>query len=100
MRWALQTASGGDVITFDPEVFPPGDPATIYLVSELPPIIQGNLTIDASNLFLILDGNNAGNNLMTGLKIHPGNNLIMGLQIVNLKKFRNQSKWGSPLQNY
>ena len=23
LRWALQTAQSGDVITFDPEVFPP-----------------------------------------------------------------------------
>ena len=32
LRWALQAAGSGDVTTFDPAVFPPNDPAVIYLI--------------------------------------------------------------------
>ncbi len=86
MRWALQAARSGDVITFDPEVFPPTDPATIYLQSELPPITQGNLTIDASNAGVILDGSNiqAKGDLWThGISISSDGNTVQGLQITN-----------------
>ena len=49
LRQALLNAQRGDTITFDPAVFPPSAPATIYLSSQLPPITQGNLMTDASN---------------------------------------------------
>jgi len=51
LRQALLDAQSGDIITFDPAVFPPRAPATIYLTSSLPLISQGNLKIDASNVF-------------------------------------------------
>ena len=56
LRWALQTARRGDVITFDSEIFPPNDPATIRVTSVLPSLAQGYLTIDGSNVGVILDG--------------------------------------------
>ena len=35
LRRALLDAQSGDTITFDPVVFPPSDPATIYLTSSI-----------------------------------------------------------------
>jgi hypothetical protein len=49
LRECLQTAGAGDTITFDPTVFPPQAPRSIWLSTPLPSITQGNLTIDASN---------------------------------------------------
>lgn len=82
-RWALQTARSGDTITFDPEVFFPGDPATIYPRSELPPIHCGNLTIDASNAGVIIDGSDVPSDWNNGLQVYSSHNTIMGLQVVN-----------------
>ena len=59
LRQAMLDAKPYDVIGFDPSVFPPGAPATIFITSELPQIRQGNLTIDASNAGVILDGRDA-----------------------------------------
>ena len=60
LRQALLDAPSGDTITFDPAVFPPGSPVTITLTSRLPHITQGNLTIDASDAGVILDGGSIG----------------------------------------
>ncbi len=89
LRRALQEARPGDVITFDPWVFPPNDPATIYVESNLPPIYQGNITIDASNAGVILDGSRAKekDNFLEGLWIESPDNVVMGLQIVNFRLF-------------
>jgi len=83
LRWALETTRSGDIITFDPDVFPPDDPATIYPRSELPPISCGHLTIDASNAGVILDGSEMGGDWGIGLEIRSDENAIYGLQIVN-----------------
>ena len=83
LRWALQTAQSGDVITFDPEVFPPKNPATIYPRSELPQIHCGNLTIDASNAGVIIDGINVPGDWNNGLQVYSDRNIVMGLQIVS-----------------
>jgi len=57
LRHALLNATTGDTIRFDTSVFPPTAPATIALTSEsLPWLTQGNLTIDASDAGVILDG--------------------------------------------
>jgi len=83
LRWALQTACAGDVITFDPTIFPPDDPATIHVRSELPFIRQGNLLIDAGDAGLILDGSNCSSGCMVGLEVQSDNNRIQGLQILS-----------------
>jgi len=79
LRQAMLDARRGDVITFDPLIFPPNFPTSIILTSSLPEISQGNLTIDASNAGVILDGS-----LVTGhgLSISSNSNTIRGLQIV------------------
>lgn len=60
LRQALLDAQSGDAITFDPAVFPPSAPVTVSLTSALPDINQGDLTVDASNVGVILDGSNIG----------------------------------------
>lgn len=83
LRDALRQARSGDTITFDPTVFPPNNSATIYVRSELPFILRDNLTIDASNAGVILDGDNCSGGCVVGLEIHSNGNTIRGLQIIN-----------------
>lgn len=84
LRQALLDAQRGDTITFDPTVFSPNAPATIYVTSSLPNITQGNLTIDGSNAGVILDGSSIPSigDLISGLEINSDGNIIQGLQIV------------------
>ena len=84
LRQALLDAQNGDTITFDPAVFPPDAPVTIFTTSGLPQITQGNLTIDASNAGVILDGRNAHGEWQAGLEIVSSDaNIIRGLHITN-----------------
>ena len=85
LRWALLMARPGDVIKFDPTVFPPDDPATIHPLTELPPITCGGVTIDASDAGVIIDGSKVPGDWNNGLQVYSGNNVVMGLQIVNFK---------------
>jgi hypothetical protein len=83
LREAIENALPGDSITFDSSVFPPTNPDTITLASGLPELSQGNLTIDASDAGVILDGSMITTpELVDGLSIHSNNNIIRGLQIV------------------
>ncbi len=84
LRQALQDAEQHDTITFDTNVFPPGSPVTIYLTSGLPELTQGNLTIDASDSGVILDGSKMTTpDPIHGLSISSNNNTIRGLQLVS-----------------
>src|SRR3990172_7931110 len=84
LRQALLDAQNGDTITFDPAVFPPDAPVTIFTTSGLPQITQGNLTIDASNAGVILDGRNAHGEWQAGLEIVSSDaNIFRGLHITN-----------------
>lgn len=81
LRWVLDNARSGDVISFDPVIFPPESPSAINLISALPALTQGNLTIDASTTGVILNGSSLpeGEN---GLVITSNGNVIKGLQIL------------------
>jgi tetratricopeptide (TPR) repeat protein len=84
LRQALLHARRGHTITFDPEIFPPGNPTTIFLTSDdLPTISQGGITIDASNAGVILDGSKLGSGEYFGLVLRSDHNTVMGLQIIN-----------------
>ena len=89
LRQALLDAKSGDTITFDTAVFPPNAPVTIYLNNEdndsaLPNITQGNITIDASDAGVILDGSNIEGDWVNGLEIYSSSgSIVRGLQIVN-----------------
>jgi hypothetical protein len=80
----IQSAASGSVITFDPSVFPPSHPATIFVRNGLPALGQGNITIDGSDAGVILDGTNAPKNA-SGLNISSTGNVVRGLQIVNFQ---------------
>jgi hypothetical protein len=82
LRQALHDARYGDVIQFDPVVFPPEAPATIAVKSELPHLTVGNVTLDASNAGVILDGSQIAGDWIAGLQIvESSNNTIQGLVI-------------------
>jgi hypothetical protein len=83
LRQALQDAKDSDTITFDPAVFPPDVPVTIFVRSEeLPHIRANNLTLDASDAGVILDGSQVPGEWVAGLQIVSSeSNAIMGLQI-------------------
>ncbi|MCH8070011.1 MAG: right-handed parallel beta-helix repeat-containing protein [Candidatus Marinimicrobia bacterium] len=82
LREAIGSALSGDSITFDPSVFPPAAPDTIFLTSELPRILQGNLVIDASDAGVIIDGSMITTPEAYGFSISSNNNIIRGLQIL------------------
>ncbi len=72
------------MITFDHLAFPANAPAAIYLKSGLPEIVQGHLTIDASNAGVILDGSRIETEeWCSALRVFSSGNLIRGLQIRN-----------------
>src|SRR6266511_436651 len=83
LRQALLDAGPGDVITFDPAVFPPDAPTAVSLSSELPHVI-GNLTIDGSDAGVILDGAKLPRGkFISGLVIDSDGSRIFGLQVIN-----------------
>ena len=83
LRQALLDAQYGDTITFDPVVFPPTTPVTISLTSALPQIHQGNLTLDASNAGVILDGTSVPGTWVGGVQVVSNGNTVQGLQVTN-----------------
>jgi parallel beta-helix repeat protein len=83
LRQALFSAQPGDTITFDPSVFPLAAPATITLVTPLPTLAQGNVTIDASGAGVVLDGSQLTGQDTHGLDISSDGNVVRGLEILN-----------------
>jgi len=84
LRECIETANTGDTITFDSTVFPPDKPTTITLNSRIKSIEQGNITIDASNAGVILDGKRIQeDSVVWGICIASDGNVIRGLQILN-----------------
>jgi len=89
LRQAMLDAKPGNTITFDPKVFPPDNPTTIFLKTQeqegiaLPEFTQGYLTIDASDAGVILDGRDVQGEWVNCLSIRSNGNVIRGLQIVN-----------------
>lgn len=82
-RQALLEAQSGDTIIFDPAVFPPDNPTTIAVTSQLPDLTQGEVTVDASNAGVVLDGSQLPREApVGGLMIASDGNVIQGLQIL------------------
>jgi hypothetical protein len=83
LREALTQAPPDTLIAFDHTVFPPGNPTRISLLSPLPELWQGSITIDASNAGVILDGGRLPpEEGGSGLTINSNGNVIRGLQIL------------------
>lgn len=83
LRQALFEVNEGDTIQFDPQVFPPSNPVRIFIKSQLPVIWLNELTINACNAGVILDGSSVTEGWMPGLKIKSDHNTVIGLQVVN-----------------
>ena len=84
LRKCLENQVAGDVITFSATIFPPSAPVTIRVGPDrLPWLTQGNVTIDASNVGVILDGSKVLESWDTGIGMNSDNNTVRGLQIVN-----------------
>lgn len=82
-REALLQATTGATITFDPSVFPPDNPTTISVLAPLPELTQGQVTVDASDSGVILDGSQIPRGDATdGLIVASHGNVIRGLQIL------------------
>ncbi|NMC45256.1 MAG: hypothetical protein GYA52_00340 [Chloroflexi bacterium] len=82
LRECLASLNEGGVIDFDTQVFLPGKPATIQVLSPLPVIDQINsITVDASNAGVIVDGSQLESG--TGLEFYTSNSTIKGLQIIH-----------------
>ena len=82
LRYMLQVIRPGDVIRFDPNAFPPGDPVSIRVRGGFPPLQCGNVTIDASDAGVILDGSSMPEGTTDGFYIISDGNVIRGLQII------------------
>jgi len=82
LRQKLSEAQSGDKIIFDTTIFPSNTPNTIFLTNALQ-ISQGNITIDASNAGVILDGSNIKRPCIDCLFINSNGNIIQGLRIKN-----------------
>jgi hypothetical protein len=81
LRHCLGNAVAGDTIIFDVGVFPPTSPTIISLSSELPWITVDDLTIDASDAGVILDGSGLSSGY--GFVVWGADGVkIRGLQIV------------------
>lgn len=84
LRQALESAQPGDTLTFNPTIFPPNAPATIFVRSELPHINVNHLTLDASNAGVILDGIQVTGGWTHGLQIVSARDVtLMGLQFTH-----------------
>ena len=90
----MDAQSGDTVHVSHPTVFPPAAPATISLSAEhsswlggiqiaLPNVTQGDLTIDASDAGVILDGSAIEADWVNGLAIASSGNIVRGLQLLN-----------------
>jgi parallel beta-helix repeat protein len=81
LRQALLDAHSGDMIMFDPAIFPPQAPARIILANCLPEVLQDHLTIDASGAGVILDGSHIEAEWCSGIRIISTNwNTIQDLR--------------------
>lgn len=87
LRQALLDAQPDDVITFDPNVFPPTTPMTITLANPLPGISQDGLALDASDAGVVVDGNAVGGEMVPGLDIEADGVTMRGLQIVGFSGY-------------
>ena len=78
LRQCLGSARPGDAVGFDPAVFSPEQPGTIWLESDLPPLRSG-LTIDGGG-GVVLDG--GGGKVWTSFQLWDATGVtIRGLQI-------------------
>ena len=87
LRSALQNSLSGDTITFDPTIFSESSPSASTVIntfSELPPLVAGNVTIDAQNVRVTVNGTGAGSS--NGFTLSSNNNRILGVSVVGFTR--------------
>jgi hypothetical protein len=87
LRMAMNDARSGDSIIFDTTVFNlvNSNAATVInVLSPLPLMDKGSVTIDASNVRVTVNGSGAGSS--NGLQIVSNNNTVLGLTLVGFTK--------------
>lgn len=87
LNLALNRARTGHTVRFDPAVFDLGnsDAATVInLDAQLPDLDDGNVTIDAVNRRVTVNGSGAGNS--SGLRISSSGNTVRGLSITGFQR--------------
>ena len=82
LRQALAFADSEATVTFDPEVFAPNAPTTIFVRSALPALAQDQVTVDASAVGVILDGSQAPGDT-DGLTMQADECVVRGLTVQN-----------------
>ncbi|MGQ9568977.1 MAG: right-handed parallel beta-helix repeat-containing protein [Anaerolineae bacterium] len=80
LRWALEHASPGDTVAFDPGSFPPQMPVPIRVLSALPALSAGNVTLTGLGAGVILDGSLAPEGT-PGLVLSSDGNVVQGLTL-------------------
>ncbi|MDH5544658.1 MAG: right-handed parallel beta-helix repeat-containing protein [Gammaproteobacteria bacterium] len=94
LRQFLTNANSGATTSkssvFDTSVFIPATPAQITLLSNLPTMTSGSITIDASNAGVVIDGNAKTYHCVW---IASSNNTVKGLTIQNC------TQWGVQVQS-
>lgn len=88
LRECMTAATNGATITFDDVVFNPNNSAeatSIRPETQLPPLSSGNVTIDARNHRVILDGRFLSNNV-SGIRVTSNGNKLFGLTVINFPR--------------
>lgn len=83
LRDCMERSRSGDTITFDANIFDltnSNAATTIPVAQPLPPLDDGNVTIEASDRRVTVNGSGAGSS--SGLVISSSGNVIRGLSIV------------------
>ncbi len=80
LRWALEHAGPGDTIAFDPATFPPEAPVSIRVLSPLPALATGNVTLTGAGAGVVLEGSLAPAGT-AGLVLASDGNVVQGLAL-------------------
>jgi hypothetical protein len=83
LQWCIDHISEGGCILFDTKVFPTEDPTVIYISDTIKLERANNITLDASNAGVIIDGSKLQPNT-NGICIQTSGNVIKGFQLQNL----------------
>jgi hypothetical protein len=87
LRFCMNNVRQGDKIIFDQNVFAlvnSSAATVINILSQLPTMDKGGVTIDASDTRVTINGSGAGSSY--GLLITSDNNLVLGMSIVGFTK--------------
>ena len=87
LRFCMNNVRAGDTINFDQNVFAlvnSSAATVINILSQLPTLDKGGVTIDASNTRVAINGSGAGS--AYGLLITSDSNMVMGLSILGFTK--------------